>query len=304
MELIIDFIEELEPKEISNKYYLPSIIDEINIKICKKLYQIKNKYENLLESETNKYNLLIMMIELGVELEKTFNNKNNDILSSQICFLYGLIVPIIKKIKKICFEINLELIKYIKNDIINLLDSNEINTNLNQNPFSNYELKTLKFINVNGLNKNIQYNEMSFEDFGISIKILNYHCKDIFLNIIDQLKIFKPNNNLKEKKFDWYWKPIENINYNDMKETIINTNIKQNIELIDNYNQTNNIDHIEHELIENFKIIQKNQDFTIENKNKIIKQSNKQIEKNILNSVIIEDESFTIPIDNNEIHYQ
>lgn len=302
IDLINNLIDELNPDKISNQSYLHNFLREINTPIFNSLIIIKNTYN----SNQNIFELLNMFVKMGVELENTYQvNKNtNDIISIQTNFFSSLIIPILKKIKKICFEINNELVKEVKKNIISLIETNcedkNINVDLN---------KKTKYLQVNSFYKNILYNEdkeLFFEDFGIGIKILNTHYKEFYLKIINELEIFTQNDHLKDKKFDWYWRPIQNYilnknNQNNNKNNILQEqNNLENNNYFNNQNDINNIVHVDiknMEPIEDFKIIQKIPKKSLsENNTKSQKIVHEEISKIISNSIIIEDDSFSIPI--------
>jgi hypothetical protein len=271
MDLINNFINELS----KNQYPLKlSIINEINLYVLKKI-NIILKFYNI--NNNNKFYLLGDFVNLGIELENMISDKNNDILSIQIKIFSELFNPIINRIKDICVEINMQLIIEFKNLIENIIDSNiEIYKE---------EKKNLKYFQINSFSKSINYmkgKDMVFEDFGINIKITNYYCKNIFLNLIESIKIFTQNDNLQNKKYDWGWKAFEyktNINDIDTNLYIENNDINDiNDEVINNNK----------EKIENFKIIQTNINIS----------DNTDLSSNNSNLIIIEDESFSIPINN------
>lgn len=265
MDLIDNLINELK---ITNDVFIPSMIKEINLYV---LNRISNIYE-LYICNSNKYCLLSDIVNFGSELELITNDKNNDILSIQLKFVYTLFSPIIDKIKNICLKLNLELVDDIKkiiNDLIKLECANDIE----------YK-KYIKYLQINCLYKNINIviGKESFLDFGISIKIINQNFKNFFENIILKTELFISNENYKDKRFDLYWKAHKysnNISYNS-------NDIDQN----NNFTNQNCYDTQNTSVIENFKIIQKQND------------TNKLFGERISKPIIIEDESFTMPIDN------
>ena len=240
----------------------------------------------------------------------------------QLNFLAGLIEPIINVIKNICIELNFELVDEYKNSIMDLIESE---------PYK-YEKhkKNLKYIQVNCFCKNttsIISKDIMFEDFGINVRITNSHFKDIFKDLIEKTNLFILNNNSRDKRFDWCWRAtdyknnmnefidINNVNDVNNQNSTNNDFFKQN----HIYNETHCIDGSNEQSIENiesFKIIQKVQEIpklisqnnisqnnifqniNLNNNPYSIKQSEKQISKIISNSIIIEDESFSIPINN------
>ena len=286
---------------ITKKIFIPSMIREINYFVSNKLSNINEIYKN----NNNKYYLLTNLVNFGLELENIIKLNDNNILSIQLNFLTGLINPIITKIRNICLELNLELVDEYKNKIYYLIETDVIKYKEHK--------KNIKFLQVNCFCRNTNYTvgkEILFEDFGITIKIANYHFKDIFREFITN--IFIQNNNSKDKRFDWFWKAVDYANDNEQynnehsNEQYYNEN---NFE-INNYEQSCEINNSEinnSEIKKSFKIIQKIHDttkqFKIINENKmlnIIKPTEKEMTKIISNSIIVEDESFTIPIDNND----
>ena len=289
MDLINDLIDELK---ISNFYFIPSVIKEFNTYVSNKLLIINQIYKN----DYNKYYLLGNLVNLGYELDN-ISTIDNLILSSQLNFFSELFKPVVKKIRNVCLKINLELVNEYKNQIENLIKSDLDKYSV--------EKKNIKFIQVNCLCKNLNYSinkQIMFEEFGISIKITNPHFKDIYKNLLTEINL--PNFSSDDKKYDWYWKAIEYKNYSNIcdeinKQNIFDTNFIES-------SSSNNLDSSN----ENFKIIQKNPESiqsllalnilneSTHNKNiNIIKPTDKQMSSLIANSVIIEDDSFSIPID-------
>lgn len=308
MDTIQKLINELETIDTMNYSFIPSLIKEFNIFVFNKLLKVLN----MCKTDYNKYHILSMMVKIGLELENTFqvNKINNDIISQQMSFYSSLANPIISKIREICLELNFELVYDLKNTINNLINDEQDKYNeLN---------KYIKFMQINSFCRNINYvigKEVMFEDFGITIKISNPHYRNIFKDLIDEIELLSPNDNNKDKRFDWYWKACEsNFNTNTNINTDINTN---NVLMTNINNQENNfIDTVNNENIIsiennmgtenvlNFKIIQMQPEIIQQVNNNpsenynIINQTKEQITKNISNSIIIEDDSFTIPIDN------
>ena len=257
MNLIDSIIEELKTSEC---YFVPSLIEEINIFVIHKLSNINEIYKNNL----NKYYLLGNLVNLGHELENISTNTNNNILFQQLNFISGLFKPIINKIRDVCLKINLELVNDYKNQIGNLIMSDLNKYLIHKN--------NIKFIQVNCLCKNINYSinkEVMFEDFGISIKITNHHFKEIFKNLIEETNLPIQNYNLKDKKSDWYWKAIDYKNYTndfDMKKQIIvdsnnnvinGTNNLNDLTDLNDLNDLNDVNNLNDDSIQSFKIVQK-----------------------------------------------
>jgi len=302
MDLIQKFINELQTTGCS---FVPSSIKEVNGLVLNKLYQIVN----LFKLGNNKYQILSAMVKIGLELENTFqiNKINNDIISQQLSFYTNLAKPIINKIRDICLELNLELVADLKNTIYNLINDNQDKYSLSD--------KYIKFMQINSFCRNINYvikKEVMFEDFGITIRISNPHHKYIFKDLINEIKLLSPNNN-KDKRFDWYWKASDSnididINilstYIEKQENNIN-NINIYMNTNNNFCDENNFNDNDDKENNNFKIIQTQPEnisqiynMELNNQYDITKPSIEQISKIISNSIIIEDDSFTIPIDN------
>ena len=164
-----------------------------------------------------------------------------------------------------------------------------------------------------------------FEEFGISIKITNQHFKDIFKNLIEETNLpiqnlsiqNLPNNNSRDKKSDWNWRAIEYKNYSG-----INLNMKEQDFLDTNFIEQNNNDVFVsnsgnlNDNVESFKIVQKipesiqsllnsnianssnsSNNSTFNQNINMLKSSEKQMSSLISKSIVIEDDSFSIPID-------
>lgn len=283
-------------KEISTKHYFLNItlIDEINSNIYSKLLNLMEQYNET----NNKYLFMSGLVRLGYELEKSININSNDILSLQLNNISGLIYPIINKIKKICYELNLELAEELKKYIFDLINEEQI-------LYLNIK-KNIKFLNIICFCRNVNFvvnKELLFDDFGIVIKISNPHYKNIFTDLITKIGIFTLNDN-KDKRFDWYWKPLYNYDLNELLNYKLkeenNLNSLTADENNSNINNTNS-----DEKIEQFKIVQKIPENNIglyENrpieKFTTISELKEQSLKILSNSIIIEDDSFSIPIDN------
>jgi len=290
---IYDLINELQTPE---NIFVPKIIEEINTFVSHKLFNINVKFVN----NSNKFFLLANLANLGLELENNFNRRDNTILSTQLGFIDKLINPIINKIRNICLDLNMELVEEYKNLIYRQIELEPIKYA--------EQKKNIKYLQINCFCRNTNYvvgKEILFEDFGITIKITNCHFKDIFKNLFTNTNIFIQNNNTKDKRFDWYWKAIEYNNNLDDKYT--HTLGDENLLIIKNIetNEPTDENNLDNETIESFKIIQKNQDLikptqstNMVSEINILKPSDKEMSKIISNSIIIEDESFTIPIDN------
>lgn len=317
MESFNELLKELGTKP---KFFSINIIEQTNLSILKKLIQIEKNYN----ITNNKHTFVSDLVNFGYILEFSISKKNTDILSLQMGNMAGIIKPIINRIKRICLEFNLELVEELKRNIENLIQ--------NDTSLDPTIKKQIKLLNINHYYKNINYhiekdkvkdkvkaktneqeNELSFEDFGITIKITNHHYKSIFSNLVERFGIFGPSD-IRDKRFDWYWKAlsysetncidtIDNYKSVDCKEIMFNFNDLNNANINDELTENNNNDNAK---VDEFKIIQKRpEDITrifenthSNNKYKIKNQSIDEMSKIISNSLIIEDNSFTIPIDN------
>lgn len=308
MNFIDDFTQELS---IEPNTFCLSIINEINTFVLTKLNIIKKSY---LINE-NKFDLLSYFVNIGLELEDIILNKNKNIISEQIKLFSDLFKPIINKIKNICFELNIQLTNELKNTFNDIMYSN--------NDKYLEQKKNIKFLQINNFCKLIYHTKIkdySFEDFGINIKISNIYCKDVFINLIESIKIFEqPNNQRDRKNIDWIWKAF---NHTPLINLI---DIYQNIQISEDNNTLNfvadtdiqNVNSNECIMTENFKIIQKEPEIISKNKYNITNLENSNISektnsfnnteynfenslksKIISDSIIIEDDSFIIPIEN------
>jgi len=298
MNFINDLIDELNT---SNYHFLPSVIEEFNTFVIHKLLAINEIYKN----DFDKYYLLGNLVNLGHELEN-ISTAACPTLSSQLNFFSGLFKPVVNKIREICLKLNLELVNEYKNQIGNLIMSNIEKYNVQK--------KNIKFIQVNCFCKNTFAinKEIMFGEFGISIKITNLHFKDIFKNLLEETNLPNCNlqNYLRDKKTDWYWKAIEYTNYSNISDELNKQN-KFDTDFIEP-TYPNNLDNSN----ESFKIIQKNpeliqsslssnvsnfsnvsNEYTLIQNINIIKQTDKKISSIIANSIVIDDDSFSIPID-------
>lgn len=301
-------------KEISTKQNFLSIdlIEQINSNISHKLISLFDELRNT----NNKYLFVSGLVKLGYELEKSFNPNSLDILSLQMYSISGLIKPIVSRIKKICYELNLELVEDLKKYVQNYIENNDlINSDIK---------KHIKFMNINCFCRNVNYvisKELMFEDFGIVIKISNPHYKNIFAELVESIGIFSQNNT-RDKRFDWCWKALYDYDFQhqyfstgveaiEFGEPNINKykNATQENKLPNNLNSNEifNLGDENETMLEEFKIIQKIPENIVGqmedkpcDKIKIIRQTNDKTSKILSNSIIIEDESFSIPINDND----
>lgn len=294
----------LKELSIKNNFLNITILDEINDCISNKLIFLLNYYYKT----QDKYLFFAKLVSFGDKLHKLIIKKN-DVLSSQLYSLSGLIIPIIDKIIEICIDFNFELVKDLNKKIFDIIE-------LEPSKYIDVK-KNIKFLNIIVFCKNINYmsgKNVRFDDFGLMIKISNYHYKNIFLELIDEIGLFNSNDN-KDKKYDWYWKAIEHniddviIDELNIYNNTVYINDNKNVE---NFKDLENIEIVPDIIIENndvkleeFKIIQKSPENIIgiienitNNTYSIIDQSKEQTSRILSNSIIIEDESFSIPIDN------
>lgn len=266
MELIYNLTKELSEQNLFNL----SVINEINFFVLNKINMIITNYE----LNKNNHYLLGNFVNLGLELENISIDTNN-IISIQLKTFSNLILPIIYKLKEICLEFNLQIVNEFKNIIENIF-FDEINNN-DDDEYKKY----FRYLQINCFTKILHYSkikDISFEDFGINIKITNLYYIDKFKNLIESFNIFSSN-----KKNEWIWKAKEYNTYLDISNKIFKENKCLSL----------NNDKVEK--IENFKIIQNITNSNESNNisiNKIISNN-----KTISGSTIIEDESFIIPID-------
>ena len=294
-------------KELSAKQNLLIIdlIEQINLSIKYRLTCLFEEYKKT----NNKYLFVSNLVKLGYELEKSFSQNSTDILSLQMYSISGLIKPIVSRIKKICHELNLELVDDLKKDIQKYIENETlINEDIK---------KHIKFMNINCFCRNVNYvitKELMFEDYGIVIKITNPHYKNVFADLVKSIGIFTQNDT-KDKRFDWCWKALcdyesqaEFSHFLTSREACVldEININKYKNMTRENNSPNNIlnEPSETTTVEEFKIVQKipeNITGPTENndKIKIIKQTNGGSSKILSNSIIIEDESFSISINDN-----
>ncbi len=270
MDLIDNLIDKLKKSNKIN-IFVPNLINEINTFVMHKLLDVKCIYAN----DFNKWNLLCNLANLGLELENTIKINDDCILSLQLHFLSGIFIPIIDKIKNICVNINLVLVDEYKKKINEIITYNLDKYNIHK--------KNIKYIQIipyyNNINKIIEFN-----NFGISIKITNYHFNNIFTDLINETNSYFQNINFyTDTKFSWIWKVDK---FNKVDKNIFSDENK-NIHNDDFIIYTSNVV----DDTKSFKIIQMNPEIITNNMT-----LNKQTEK--INPVIIEDDSFQIPIKN------
>ena len=189
-------------KEVSAKqnFLIIDLIQQINLNIKFKLTCLFEEYKKT----NNKYLFVSSLVKLGYELEKSFSPNSTDILSLQMCSISGLIKPIVSRIKKICYELNLELVEDLKKYVQKYNEGETlINTDIK---------KYIKFMNINCFCRNVNFvisKELMFEDYGIVVKITNPHYKNVFVELVESIGIFTQNDT-KDKRFDWCWKALCN----------------------------------------------------------------------------------------------
>lgn len=286
----IDMINELIQEITSKHSFLNlSLIEQINNVVSNKLITIMDEF-NL---GGNKYVLLSNLVKFGYELEKSINKNNNHIISLQIASLSGLLEPIIIRIKNICLELNLELVDELKKLVLNLVNEKNL-----LNPIIK---EHIKLFNIKHFCKSVNYQierELVFEEFGITIKISNPFYKNIFSQLVEKFDIFI-SNNARDQRFDWYWKALDNEKQNS---NIVMSEEKQ-IFNTENANNNEFDDLLPDIKMEEFKIVQKQPPsviFETNNKFEFNKQLKEPESRITINSLIVEDESFLIPIDNTD----
>lgn len=206
----MDLLESLI-KQLSKKNFLNlSFIYELNKNIC---FQLETLYSQYKETQ-NKYYLTQQLVKYGFKLETLIKNKSEEILDLQMSFLYGLINPIVFKIKEICFCFINELADNIKNTFNKYL--NLLSNNTHNDTIISYS-KCLKFIHLSNsvtvpiFGKQYQMTklaETNFNEFGITIKVNNLNYKNQLKPLIELLGLFTfpDKNDVFFKKFDWVWK--------------------------------------------------------------------------------------------------
>lgn len=313
MDTFADLLKEISTKQ---NFLTIDLIEQINSNISHKLISLFDELRNT----NNKYSFVSGLVKLGYELEKSISTNSSDILSLQMNSISGLIKPIVSRIKKICYELNLELVEDLKKYVQNYINNDDlINSDIK---------KYIKSMNINCFCRNVNYvisKELMFEDFGIVIKISNPHYKNIFAELVKSMGFFSQNNT-RDKRFDWCWKALCNYDFqhqyfstgaeviklgepnnNKYKNTTHENKISNNMSNNLNSNDIFNLSNENETILEEFKIVQKIPENIIgqmENKPndkiKIIKQTNEKTSKILSNSIIVEDESFSIPINDND----
>jgi len=210
MDLLESLIRQLSKKNFLNL----SFIYELNECVGSHLQILYCQYK-----EThNKYYLTQELVKYGFKLESLIKNKSGEILDSQIFFLYGLINPIVFKIKEICFCFLNNLIDDIKNTFdkyLNLLSNKCVSNKSNDITISHS--RCLKFIQLSSsitvpiFGKQYQMTklaETNFNEFGITVKVTNLNYKNQLKPLIELLGLFTfpDKNDVFFKKFDWVWK--------------------------------------------------------------------------------------------------
>ena len=257
----MDLLEKLCLQLKMPNYFNIHFITELNIFICKKLELILSEHNFPILIPMDKYYLLQQLIKIGIEIEMEIGmeieNKKEDVVSLQLNSFSHIVIPIINKLKEICAMLNYELVEDIKFQIENKLKDN---TNIN----------LIKYLQINSLVKSFfnqkQY-QIPFEEFGISIKVLNVNYKNIFKELIEQFGIFTIPDKTMYKKFDWVWVVsdfnIDPNNYRNNDMSIVDkTDINHNNILTDIYpeinSETTNDINLNNDNVESFKIVQSN----------------------------------------------
>ena len=263
MDKLLIFTQELKKPNILNI----SVINELNLYVCDKFEKLFQLYA----ITKNKFFILQELVKFGILLENTLTNKI-DFVSMQLSTLSNLIIPIILRIKEVCFELNNQIIDDFKS-YYNLIIDNE--------PKYQEKLKIFKSIQIFSYIK-IYYNskptEIPFDDFGISIKIPNPNDKYLFKDIIEFNQIFLVSDKILAKKIDWIWKANNSDINNKSNYMIYETDMSTEIII------NKSLKKIDENLLEN--------------------NVNKNISSNFINfldkKIIIEDESVSLSIQENE----
>lgn len=235
MEQLLKFNLELKKKNILNI----SVITDFNCSVSERFEKLFSIY-NL---GHNKFYMLQELVNFGMELEN-INQNNDDFVLEQLSTFSNLYLPIVSKIKEVCFELNNQIINDLKLSYDNIIESDSYQD----------KIKIYKSIQIFSNVKNFYYikpKEIPFDDFGIGIKIPNPNDKPLFKDIIDSFGIFSLPTLVLSKKMDWIWKPLNSnmINENSFYlKCVCDTNIEKleiivenNIETINKHNNLYNL---------------------------------------------------------------
>ena len=105
MENLLSFVQELKKPNLLNI----TVINELNTRMSE-------KFENLYKSYTvslNKLYVLQELVKFGVELENVLSSRD-DFVSEQLATFGNLFIPVILRIKEICFELNNQIVTDVK----------------------------------------------------------------------------------------------------------------------------------------------------------------------------------------------
>jgi hypothetical protein len=199
MENLLSFVQELKKPNLLNI----TVINELNTRMSE-------KFENLYKSYTvslNKLYVLQELVKFGVELENVLSSRD-DFVSEQLATFGNLFIPVILRIKEICFELNNQIVTDVK-----LLYDDVIKSQ----PDYQEKIKIYKSVQIYSYVKvfyNVKPREMEFDEFGISIKVPNYNDKYLCKDIIESFQIFYIPDKVLIRKFDWVWK-AENSNIDE-----------------------------------------------------------------------------------------
>ena len=250
MDLLESLVDELGKQ---NSVLNLSFINELNCNIRNQLSKMYSQYK----IDLDKYFLVQELVSYGYKLESLIKTKSTKILDLQMSFFSNLLNPIILEIKEICYNLTNELVEDIKNKIeeySNLMDEilNQSNTLL-----ISYS-KCLKFVQINNFITvpvfgkqylSAKLNDTSFNEFGITLKIMNSNYKNQLKPVIGLLGIFNipDKNDLFFKKFDWVWKinHLDTLSTRSVTKYPIDKNLNlfkskfMELSLQENYNKEN-----------------------------------------------------------------
>ena len=176
MEQLLKFNLELKKKNILNI----SVITDFNYSVSERFEKLFRVY-NLTH---NKFFILQELVNFGMELQNISDNKDDFVLE-QLSTFSNLYLPVLTKIKEVCWELNNQIINDLKLTFDNIIESEQSYKD---------KIKIYKTIQIFS-NVKVFYNqkpkEIPFDDFGIGIKIPNPNDKPLFKEIIDSFNIFE-----------------------------------------------------------------------------------------------------------------
>ena len=211
-----------------------SFVCELNTNVRTQLYQIYSQYS----IDFNKYQLVQELVSYGYRLESLIKSKSTDVLDLQMGFFSNLLNPIVLKIKEICYNLTNELVDDIKIKIEEYSNFMDGVFNQDDTMLISYH-KCLKFVQINNFITvpvfgkqylSTKLTDTNFNEFGITLKIINPNYKNQLKPLIELLDIFciPDKNDLFFKKFDWVWK----INQLDSNQSVLKYPIDKNLNLL------------------------------------------------------------------------